>query len=173
MPHIRSSPGGCSPGCSGATPPSLRSRAVCCPARSGSPWQCGQGRRLVGRRRGAPPATRSIQGLTTPLFTSIYTSAFTRWPLWKKWGGMMSPSLDTTPRTITFAGNMVDMATGTCSGSSHSHLLFCRFTFWTWVKFLSSEENIRLVFFLPRFLILTDDAGLLQLQVQDRGRHRG
>ena len=57
-------------------------------------------------------------------------------------GGIMSPSLDTTPRTITDAGNFDDITTGTFLGSSHSHLSFCRFTFWSMMKFFSSEKSI-------------------------------
>jgi hypothetical protein len=57
-------------------------------------------------------------------------------------GGITSPSLLTTPGTITVAGNLVLMTIGTLLMSKHNHLLFLQFTFWSWEKFFSSEKKI-------------------------------
>ena len=48
-----------------------------------------------------PPATWLHQGITTLFSTSRYTLVLTFKPTSKMWGGMMWPSLKTTPKTIT------------------------------------------------------------------------
>ena len=64
---------------------------------------------LVGRRRvlihtqGLPPTTLLHQGITTLFSTSRYTLVLTFKPTSKIWGGMMWPSLETTPKTIIVA----------------------------------------------------------------------
>ena len=75
------------------------------------------------RRRGA--SERRIQSRSTPseakpgsLFTTLfsasrYTLVLTFKPTSKMWGGMMWPSLETTPKTITVAGNFVFIDLGT------------------------------------------------------------
>ena len=59
--------------------------------------------------QGLPPATWLHQGITTFFSTSRYTLVLTFKPTSKMWGGMMWPSLETTPKTITVAGNFVFM----------------------------------------------------------------
>ena len=60
--------------------------------------------------------------------------------LWKKWGGMMCPSLLTTLKTITcwklHAHNSWNFS-GVCNIA----------TFWSWSKFFSLEKNKTLLFF--------------------------
>ena len=62
---------------------------------------------LVGRRQyllphpGSATATWLHQGITTLFSTSRYTLVLTFKPTSKMWGGMMWPSLETTPKTIT------------------------------------------------------------------------
>ena len=51
--------------------------------------------------QGLPPATWLHQGITTLYSTSRYTLVLTFKPTSKMWGGMMWPSLETTPKTIT------------------------------------------------------------------------
>ena len=53
------------------------------------------------------------QGITTLFCTSRYTLVLTFKPTLKMWGGMMWPSLETTPKTITTAGNFVFIILGT------------------------------------------------------------
>ena len=66
------------------------------------------GRRvLLLHTQGLPPATWLYQGITTLFSTSRYTLVLTFKPTSKMWGGMMWPSLKTTPKTITVAENFV------------------------------------------------------------------
>ena len=71
---------------------------------------------LVGRRRVLLPhpgsATWLHQGITTLFNTSKYTLVLTFKQTSKMWGGMMWPSLETTPRTITVAGNFIFITLG-------------------------------------------------------------
>ena len=64
---------------------------------------------LVGWRRVLLPhpgsATWLHQGITTLFSTSRYTLVLTFKPALKMWGGMMWPSLETTPKTVTIARN--------------------------------------------------------------------
>ena len=82
---------------------------------------------LVGRRRVLLPHSGSATGhLIVPDCTSRYTLVLTFKPTSKMWGGMMWPSLETTPKTITVVGNFVFITLGTS-------LLFAaiqRFAFW-------------------------------------------
>ena len=57
-------------------------------------------------------------------------------------GGMMSPSLNTTLRTITEVENFVDITMGTSSGSSVMKRLFCQLWSLSWINFFSSEKNL-------------------------------
>ena len=74
---------------------------------------------LVGRRwvllytQGLPSAIWLHQGITTLFSTSRYTLVLTFKPTSKMWGGMMWPWLETTPKTITVAGNFVFITLGT------------------------------------------------------------
>ena len=74
---------------------------------------------LVGRcqvllpQQGLPPVTWLHQGITRLFSTSRYTLVLTFKPTLKMWGGMMWPSLETTPKTITIAGNFVFITLGT------------------------------------------------------------
>ena len=69
---------------------------------------------LVGRCRALlPPTTWLHQGITTLFRTSRYTLVLTFKPTTKIWGGMMWPSLETTPKTIFVAGNFVYITLGT------------------------------------------------------------
>ena len=69
---------------------------------------------LLGRRRVLlPPPTWLHQGITTLFSTSRYTLVLTFKPTSKMWGGMMWPSLETTPKIITVAGNFVFITLGT------------------------------------------------------------
>ena len=52
---------------------------------------------------GLPLATWLRQGITKLFSTSRYTLVLTFKPISKMWGGMMWPSLETTPKTITVA----------------------------------------------------------------------
>lgn len=54
---------------------------------------------------------------------------------------MSFPSLLTTPRIITDAGNLVCMTLGTSVRTLHNHRSFLLFTFWPWSKFFSSEKK--------------------------------
>ena len=63
--------------------------------------------------QGLPLATWLHQGITTLFSTSRYTLVLTFEPTSKMWGGMMWPSLETTPKTITIAGNFVFITLGT------------------------------------------------------------
>ena len=67
---------------------------------------------LVGHTQGLPPATWLHQGVTTLFSTSRYTLMLTFKPTSKMWGGMMWPSLETTPKTITVAGSFVFITLG-------------------------------------------------------------
>ena len=71
---------------------------------------------LVGRHccytQGLPPATWLHQGITTLFGTSTYTLVLTFKPSSKMCGGMMWPSLETTLKTITIAGNFVFIPLG-------------------------------------------------------------
>ena len=84
--------------------------------------------RLVGRRRVLLPHPGSATGhLIAPgdhhtpdtlwlhqgITTSRYTLMLTFKPTTKMWCGMMWPSLETTPKTITVAGNFVFVTLGT------------------------------------------------------------
>ena len=51
--------------------------------------------------QGLPSATLLHQGITTHFSTSRYTLVLTFKPTSKMWGGMMWPSLEATPKTIT------------------------------------------------------------------------
>ena len=51
--------------------------------------------------------------MTTLFSTSRYTLVLTFKPTSKMWGGMMWPSLGTTPKTITVAGNFLFITLGT------------------------------------------------------------
>ena len=64
-----------------------------------------------------PLATWLHQGISTLFSTSKYTLVLTFKPTLKMWGGMIWPWLETTPNTITVAGNFVFIILGT-------HLLF-------------------------------------------------
>ena len=55
--------------------------------------------------QGLPPATWLHQGITTLFSTPRYTLVLTFKPTSKMLGGMMWPSLETTPKTITVGGN--------------------------------------------------------------------
>ena len=63
--------------------------------------------------QGLPPATWLHQAITTLFITSRYTLVLTFKPISKMWGGMMWPSLETTPKSITVAGNFVFIILGT------------------------------------------------------------
>ena len=63
--------------------------------------------------QGLLPATWLHQGITTLFRTSRYTSVLTFKPTSKMWGSMMWSSLETTPKTITVAGNFVFIILGT------------------------------------------------------------
>jgi hypothetical protein len=69
-------------------------------------------------------AALSIQDLTTSFRTLRYSSVLIFSPLAKMWGGITSPSLLTTPSTMTVVGNFVAITTGTSLMSAQSHLLF-------------------------------------------------
>ena len=66
---------------------------------------------LVGQ--GLPLVTWFHQGITTLFSTPRYTLGLTFKSTSKMWGGMMWPSLKTTPKTITIAGNFVFITLGT------------------------------------------------------------
>ena len=73
---------------------------------------------LVGRHRVLLPYPGSAtgrlhQGITTLFSTSRYTLMLTFKPTSKWWGGMMWPSFETTPKTITVVGNFVFITLGT------------------------------------------------------------
>ena len=70
-------------------------------AKPGSLWTCG----LV-------PITWLHQGITTLFSTSRYTLVLTFKPTSKMWGGIMWPSLETTPKTTTIARNFVFITLG-------------------------------------------------------------
>ena len=63
--------------------------------------------------QGLPLATWLHQGITTLFSTFTYTLVLTFKPTSKMWGGMMWPSLETTPKTITVSGNFVFITLGT------------------------------------------------------------
>ena len=67
---------------------------------------------LLGRRRVLPPATWLHQGITTLFSRSRYTLVLTFEPTSMKWGGMIWPSLETRPMTITVAENFVFITLG-------------------------------------------------------------
>ena len=77
--------------------------------------------------QGLPPATWLHQGITTLFSTSRYTLVLTFKPTSKIWGGMMCPSLETTPKTITVAGNFVFITLCTS-------LLFMAIQRWFWLS---------------------------------------
>ena len=56
-------------------------------------------------------------------------------PTSKMWSGMMRPSLETTPKTITLAGNFVFITLGTS-------LLFVAIQRWFWLSLLGSVESM-------------------------------
>ena len=62
--------------------------------------------------QGLPPATWLHQVITTLFSIYRYTLVLTFKPTSKMWGGMMWPSLETTPKTITVAGNFVFITLG-------------------------------------------------------------
>ena len=74
---------------------------------------------LVGRRRVLLPhpgsATGLHQGITTLNSSSRYTLVLIVKPTSKVWGGMMWPSLETTPKTITVAVRKVVRCVELCS----------------------------------------------------------
>ena len=57
--------------------------------------------------QGLSPATWLHQRITTLFSTSRYTLVLTFKLTSKMWGGMMWPSLETTPKTLTIARNFV------------------------------------------------------------------
>ena len=64
----------------------------------------------------SPAATPRVwlhQGITTLFCTSRYTFVLTFKPTLKRWFGMMWHSLETTPNTITVAGNFIFITLGT------------------------------------------------------------
>ena len=63
--------------------------------------------------QGLPPASWLHQAITTLFSTPRYTFVLTFKPTSKMWGGMMWLSLETTPKTITVAGNFVFITLGT------------------------------------------------------------
>ena len=63
--------------------------------------------------QGLPPATWLYRGITTLFSTSRFTLVLTFKPTSKMGGGMMWPSLETTAKTITVAGNFVFITLGT------------------------------------------------------------
>ena len=63
--------------------------------------------------QGLSPATWLHQGITTLFSTSRYTLVLIFKPTSKIWGAMMWSWLETTPKTITVAGNFVFITLGT------------------------------------------------------------
>ena len=84
----RSSPAGSVRGRRGASERRVQSRSTPSEAKPGSLWTCG-------------PAPSPVA--TTLFSTSWYTLVLTFKPTSKMWGGMMWPSRETTPKTITVA----------------------------------------------------------------------
>ncbi len=114
----------------------------CCWASSEPHWRCVPGCRFSGTRttsRRPPPPSRGQSWSWAPPGTP---------PSWlslllKKCGGMMSPLLEMTVRTITEAGNFVLCTTGMSSGSWASQRSFCLFMQRSTMVFFWPEKNCR------------------------------
>ena len=99
-------------GAGGASERRVQSRSISSEAKPGSLWTW-TGAESCCYTQGLPPATRLRQGITTLFSTSRYTLVLTFKPTSKMWGGMIWPSLETTPKTITVAENFVFITLGT------------------------------------------------------------
>ena len=88
----------------GGTDRRVQSRSIPSEAKSGSLWTCGPASSLAATPRVCHLPPDCIRGSRTLFSTSRYTLVLTFKPTSKMFGGMMWPSLETTPRTITVAG---------------------------------------------------------------------
>ena len=122
----RSSPASSGRGRRGDSTRRVQSRSTPSEAKPGSLWTCGPAPSPVATPRvfhRPPDCSRMIPTLFS---TSRYTLVLTFKPTSKMWGGMMWPSLETTPKTLSVAGNFLFIIMGTL-------LLFVaiqRFSFW-------------------------------------------
>ena len=97
----------------GASERKVQSRSTPSEAKPGVSLNLLAGAEFSCHTQGLPPATWLHQGITTLFSTSRYTLVLTFMPTSKMWGGMMWPSLETTPKTITVAVNFVFITLGT------------------------------------------------------------
>ena len=109
----RSNPAGSGRGWGGGSERSIQSRSTPSEAKPGSLWSYGPAPSTAATPRSATGHLIVHQGITTLFSTSRYTFLLTFKPTSKIWGGMMYPSLETTPKTITVAGNFVFITLGT------------------------------------------------------------
>ena len=108
----RSSPAGSGRGSRKASERRVQSRSNPSEAKRRSHWTWA-GVESCYHTQCLPPATWLHQGITSLFSTSRYTLVLTFKPTSKVWGGMMWPSLETTPKAITVAGNFVFITLGT------------------------------------------------------------
>ena len=111
--------------------------------------------------QGLPPATWLHHGITTLFSTSRCTLVLTFNPTSKMWGGMMWPSLKTTPKTITVAGNFVFITLGTSLLFVVIQRWFWQLRNWSWQKFFLSEKYQSKFGFLGCFSLLSNLADLI------------
>ena len=97
----------------GASERRVKSRSTPSEAKPGSLWTCGSVPSPAATPRVCHQPPDCTRGISTPFSTSRYTLVLTFTPTSKMWGGMMWPSLETTPKTIIVAGNFVFITLGT------------------------------------------------------------
>ena len=69
----------------------------------------------------------------------MLTSMLSLKPCWKIYRNITSPSLVTTPNTLSWQSIFITLRTA-CADISGQRL-FCEFTIWSWQKVFSSEKN--------------------------------
>ena len=107
------SPSGFRSGRRGASERKVQSRSTPSEARPRSLWSCGPAPSSAGTPRVCHRHADCTRGITTLFSTSKFILVLTFKPTSKLWGGMMWLSLETTPKTITVAGNLVFITLGT------------------------------------------------------------